>query len=384
MLRIYALALAMVVNCGFAVSASAQWTEQVSPTIQPLNDVFLWDANFGWATGDQGMLRTTSGGAPWALLEMSGNILGVHFINATEGWGCGNGGVIEHTVNGGAAWTPQTSGTTLKLRDIWFSDCQQGWAVGRDAVILHTADGGTTWATQSSPAVTELNAIVMLNHQLGWSSGSDGRIIHTADGGINWDSQLSVPLGNNDGFHALYAVDANNVWAAGGQGRIFHTTNGGLNWLPQSSGTTETIEDIVFNDLLSGWICGSNGLLRNTADGGASWIAQTPPAVLTFNALDFVNSGLATMVSAVGRIFRYQAPLTNPDQLVVHPVGNDAQLHWLPATGATGYNIYRGDVPEFALDPAHLVGSSPLPGFNDIGAFGSPAATQFYVVTATN
>ena len=39
-------------------------------------------------------------------------------------------GTILATANGGATWTPQTSGTEADLRSVSFVDAQTGWAVG--------------------------------------------------------------------------------------------------------------------------------------------------------------------------------------------------------------------------------------------------------------
>jgi photosystem II stability/assembly factor-like uncharacterized protein len=61
----------------------------------------------------------------------SQTLVGVSFVSATQGWVVGAGGTILTTTNGGTTWTPQTSNTTIVLRDVHFISNTQGWIVGR-------------------------------------------------------------------------------------------------------------------------------------------------------------------------------------------------------------------------------------------------------------
>jgi photosystem II stability/assembly factor-like uncharacterized protein len=54
----------------------------------------------------------------------------------------GEDGTILRTINGGAAWTAQDSGTTNWLSGVSFIDANTGWAVGGSGTILHTTNGG--------------------------------------------------------------------------------------------------------------------------------------------------------------------------------------------------------------------------------------------------
>ncbi len=71
-------------------------------------------------------------------------------------WAVGRSGTILSSGDGGATWTPQTSGTELDLWSVRFQlDGQIGWISSKweDAssrpLILQTLDGGETWETLS-------------------------------------------------------------------------------------------------------------------------------------------------------------------------------------------------------------------------------------------
>src|SRR5215831_19484521 len=69
------------------------------------------------------------------------NLNAISFVDANTGTAVGGGGTILHTTDGGATWTPQSSGTTFWLHGVSFLDTNTGWAVGDGGTILHTTDG---------------------------------------------------------------------------------------------------------------------------------------------------------------------------------------------------------------------------------------------------
>jgi photosystem II stability/assembly factor-like uncharacterized protein len=69
-------------------------------------------------------------------------------VNATTGTAVVGFGTILRTVDGGATWTLQSSGTTNWLFGVSFVDANTGTAVGDFGTILRTMNGGATWTTQ--------------------------------------------------------------------------------------------------------------------------------------------------------------------------------------------------------------------------------------------
>jgi photosystem II stability/assembly factor-like uncharacterized protein len=79
------------------------------------------------------------------------DLFAVSFPNETEGWACGDWGVIWHTGDGGQTWKAQKSGTDSTFSTIIYNDSQTGWVVGNDRTIHHTTDGGQNSARHQSP-----------------------------------------------------------------------------------------------------------------------------------------------------------------------------------------------------------------------------------------
>ena len=79
----------------------------------------------------------------------------VQFVDAREGWACGDDGAVWHSIDGGKAWERQTTGTRASLRGLHFVNPYCGWAVGRT-----DAPGGTFrhWGVYDiPPTVTGLH-----------------------------------------------------------------------------------------------------------------------------------------------------------------------------------------------------------------------------------
>jgi photosystem II stability/assembly factor-like uncharacterized protein len=100
-----------------------------------------------WTVGDGGLIRhRDSGAAQWVVqqppIDVTQTLLDVWFRpypNWDEGWACGVGGHMLHTVNGGQTWQHQDSGVINNARSIpepatlWrtrFSDSGQGLTCG--------------------------------------------------------------------------------------------------------------------------------------------------------------------------------------------------------------------------------------------------------------
>src|SRR3954452_8334806 len=76
----------------------------------------------------------------------------VQFVDASEGWACGDDGAVWHSIDGGKTWERQKTGTRASLRGLHFVTPYTGWAVGRIdtpagsvGVMLKTTDGGIQW-----------------------------------------------------------------------------------------------------------------------------------------------------------------------------------------------------------------------------------------------
>lgn len=128
---------------------------------------------------------------------------GVHaiqFVDASEGWACGDDGVIWHSINGGKLWERQKTGTRASLRGIHFVSPYVGWAVGRIdqpggtsvGVMLKTTDGGVQWSEVGMNVMPGLHAVRFFDEKNGFVCGDSSDafptgIFTTNDGGVKWE-----------------------------------------------------------------------------------------------------------------------------------------------------------------------------------------------------
>ena len=131
-----------------------------------VNQVAMFDAQHGWAAGEQGtMLKTTDGGRSFAPIGLdSSNAAHANVriaasaqqfdlktlaVTSKKVWFAGDPGTLLFAVD---RETGQASARRLpiqsRINKIHFSDDQNGWAVGAMGCILSTKDGGETWALQ--------------------------------------------------------------------------------------------------------------------------------------------------------------------------------------------------------------------------------------------
>ena len=63
------------------------------------------------------------------------NLLAVQFLDANNGYACGDAGKVVKTTNGGSTWTQVNIGTSFPVNDISFTSATEGWAAVGDPSI---------------------------------------------------------------------------------------------------------------------------------------------------------------------------------------------------------------------------------------------------------
>jgi photosystem II stability/assembly factor-like uncharacterized protein len=124
----------------------------------------------------------------------------VQFVDASEGWACGDDGAIWHSMDGGKSWERQKTGTRASLHGIHFTAPDTGWAVGRiDApngtsigVLLKTTDGGNKWTELGTKLMPGLHAVKFFDEKNGLVCGDSSDAFSTgtfttSDGGGKWE-----------------------------------------------------------------------------------------------------------------------------------------------------------------------------------------------------
>jgi len=153
-------------------------------------------------------------------------------------------GTILCTTNGGVNWNLQSSGTTVILFCVSFTDANTETVVGATGTIVRTTNGGVNWNSQSSGLTSALNDVSFTDANNGTVvSETGGTILRTTNGGVNWNSQYCGTITNF--LYAVSCADANNATVVGGGGTILRTgipplpaptlvspTNGAINLSP--------------------------------------------------------------------------------------------------------------------------------------------------------
>jgi photosystem II stability/assembly factor-like uncharacterized protein len=220
----------------------------------------------------------------------------VFFTSATAGWAVGDFGAILATTDGGATWSPQSSGITRRLNSVFMASSTVGWAVGDSGTILKTANG-STWTAQTSGTTLKLNAVGGLagSTTIAWAVGNGGKIVHTSNGGTNW---LAKTSGTSNNLNSVFATATTVAWAVGDAGTVIKTLDN-TNWVAKTSGTVQNLYSVYFapSSSTQGWVAGAGGTLRKTLD-SSTW---SPRASNTTQDLKSIFIQNATSVGfAVG------------------------------------------------------------------------------------
>lgn len=308
----------------FAQVATAniwKWVALTSGTANTLWGVQFLDANNGFACGNAGtVLKTTDGGTTWTPINISTSnpVRQVSFTSTTQGWAAvgdpGNymtTGGLYVTSNGGTTWTPVTwTGSPFANLSVQFFSATSGYVgathytSGTGTDTYYTSNGGTSWT--SNPANIDWNWIYdmsFLNATTGWTVGDGltmGYIFHTTNGGTSWSYQDSTA----NFYYGIDFKNANVGYAVGGAGTIVATTNGGTTWSNQTSGTSVQLNGVSFASTTTGWTAGNTGTILITTNAGVAWSAETSGTSQNLNAIVCFDSNTAWAVGNGGTILK--------------------------------------------------------------------------------
>jgi photosystem II stability/assembly factor-like uncharacterized protein len=177
------------------------------------------------------LLQTEDGGVTWSSSELEIYPHGFYFIDETYGWVVGYNGRIYKTLDGGATWGNQESGTTSELYNVFFYDENLGWIVGKDNTLLKTINGGLLWESIDLSAFPNysLNSITSYGGEICYLEGQS-YMLKSADAGNTW-SEISKPGNYDSGYNyqkmipisdtELYVFHSNSS---------FHSGDGGGTW----------------------------------------------------------------------------------------------------------------------------------------------------------
>lgn len=267
------------------------------------NGTHMSDALNGWVVGGKARIyRTRDGGATWTRqsVDASGAALySVSFVDTLTGWVVGNGGRIFKSTNGGATWLPQTSGTYVGLRQVFALDSLNAWAVGSLGTIRRTSDGGVNWTDVAGGGTRELYGCHFRSVSRGYIVGTTGAILF-------WDGSevTEQTSGTTESLQDVDFISDSVGWVVGDGWTVLKTTDGGLHWVNQSVPVEVDpyLRGVCFVDSLVGWVIGSSGAVLHTGDGGATWEVQRGGTLFDLTRAAFIDEDEGWAAGSQGTI----------------------------------------------------------------------------------
>ena len=190
------------------------------------------------------------------------------------------------------------------LRILTFSFC----------LILMCLDARAQWTPQTSGTTVRLRGVSTVSARVAWASGDKGTFLRTTDGGLTWQAGTVPDAGQLD-FRDVDAFDAETAYllsiGEGDKSRIYKTTDGGRTWTLQfrNSRPKAFFDAMAFWDAEHGIAVSDpvegRFLIITTSDGGRTWSESPsvgmPPALAGEGA--FAASGTCITVEGKSRVW---------------------------------------------------------------------------------
>jgi len=289
----------------------------------------------------------------------------VYFADDKKGWIVGGTGLIFATVDGGATWTAQESGSKANLRGVRFKDPDHGWVVGegdpaapaprghvvmgramKSGTLLSTEDGGKTWKGAWVPTNFDLSCVevstapILQVGVMGTPEHQDSSVTRTTDGGAKWDSYRC--------FRALYDIRAldDKHWVAVGARvqvgfmpepqdplyqaktcRALYSRDEGKTWkVSKGSEGNPTLRGLAVKKGEPVIAVGDGGTILHSEDFGETWAPVEAAPKVKLRAAAFAGDELS-MVVAVGVDGGFYASTDSGRTWKPVPVGQAATLN---------------------------------------------------------
>ncbi len=179
-------------------TSNTTWSQQTSPTANPLYAIATSSTGFIVATGAAGTIITTGtgNGTDWVLQTPStsnalyGVTYGYDSVNARNIFvAVGAAGTVLYSVDG-VAWTAATPVTLNDLKSVTYGAAAGVFlAVGANGTVLTSSDG-VNWATKTTsiPSTTVLNSVTFSVGRRFVAVGNDGNIFYSeyTSAGSTW------------------------------------------------------------------------------------------------------------------------------------------------------------------------------------------------------
>lgn len=303
-------------------SGHAQWTLVGSALDGTIRGIYFSSPDTGYAVGPTGSIsKTSDGGTTWIPQSSGTSVLlrDVTFVNANTGYVCGadsaGAGTILKTTDGGATWTSSDNGVTSYCRTVDFPTPAIGFLGAAAGVIYRTTDSGNTWTSYNLGILSDVAQLQMADANTGYAvaaknSYDNGYIFKTTDGGDTW---LQVYNDAAVGFFALAVADGDTVYAGGESQTIVMTTNGGSSWTTVKTGVYGERYRGAF--ALSGsevYMVDDHDTISHTVNGGGIWNDTMIGTQFGLYSIDFPTPAIGYAGDFYGNVYKLSLGCTLP------------------------------------------------------------------------
>jgi len=318
----------------FNQKSSAEWFQLPINSNAYLTAIYFIDSNIGFIGGITGYLaKTTDGGLNWNLQDpgfASPFVRDISFVNAETGYLCGDAGHIKKTTNGGASWFSLTTNTTSGIYGIDAVDEFNVYASVVNGTILRSSNAGADFQTVPVSS-NQLLTIDFSSRDTGYTAGQGGVVYKTIDAGQSWTSLNASTLNN---FWDICALNNNSLYLAAYYGTLRNSNDAGQNF-KSSFGNNYLFEDISMENSMIGYTCALYGFINKTTNGGATWKAQTSGTSESLNEIFFLNATTGFVVGTNGTLLKttdggddFKIALLSPNNREVLTTGASFKIQW--------------------------------------------------------
>lgn len=224
--------------------AGQHWTQIASPVSTDFTAIKFSDAQHGWIVGhDAIVLRTTDGGLTWER-KLDGRsalniILKFYETRSKAGDNVAREIISDTKTSAGQSAAPDVF--PYPLLDVWFTDSNEGFVVGAFGLILHTTDSGANW----TPWIDRTDNDHM-NHIYAVSGNAHGEVYLAGEQGFlrrldRADQRfVKIPSPYIGSYFGLY-VQKDLVVAYGLRGHAFLSMDEGHQWEAVATGLPDNI-----------------------------------------------------------------------------------------------------------------------------------------------
>jgi photosystem II stability/assembly factor-like uncharacterized protein len=191
----------------WTAAANGNWTfiSALEPSPQP------GDGDRAWVVADNGLWRTSDGGASWQFIEAGNSAYMYSAIDHNHGYTricppyqCQDS--FRFTSDGGDTWEtrplPLSDGLIFVTPDVGFAEKYEPHNASCPCSfpLIGTTDGGRTW-DEIARLDTTLRQFIFTDARHGWALGQSStapyasNVMVTSDGGHTWDIELTLPAG---------------------------------------------------------------------------------------------------------------------------------------------------------------------------------------------